>query len=218
MDTTTSLGEIAVSHPGAARIFRQHRLDFCCGGKRSLGDACRDRQLDADAILRAIEAEQAVDEDARRWDTAPLPDLIDHIVGVYHARLRRALPDLIAMARRVEARHGDKPECPTGLASHLERMHEAVLEHLLKEEHILFPLIASGRGAHAAAPVHVMELEHADHGTDLATTRALTDDLQPPAAACTTWRALYLGLAQLEQELTDHIHLENNILFPRALA
>jgi regulator of cell morphogenesis and NO signaling len=97
-------------------------------------------------------------------------------------------------------------------------MHDAVRDHLQKEEQILFPLIVAGMGRRAGGPVLAMELEHEHHGEDLAEIRRLTDDLTPPDEACTTWRALYLGLQQLEQELMEHIHLENNILFRRALA
>jgi regulator of cell morphogenesis and NO signaling len=92
-----------------------------------------------------------------------------------------------------------------------------VLEHLAKEERILFPLILSGRGAQAGAPIHVMEIEHEDHRANLLEIRRLTSGLVAPAPACTTWRALYLRLADFERELMEHIHLENNILFTRAL-
>jgi regulator of cell morphogenesis and NO signaling len=218
MNPSTTLAELAVTHPAAARVFRRHRLDFCCGGRRPLEDVCRERQLDPDAILASIAAEDPLMPEPERWDEAPLPALIAHIVGVYHARLREQLPQLVAMARRVEVRHGDKGSCPRGLAAHLETMQEAVLDHLRKEEEILFPLIASGLGARAGGPVHVMEVEHEHHGENLQVVRRLTDDLIPPPEACTTWRALYLGLQQLEQELMEHIHLENNILFRRALA
>jgi regulator of cell morphogenesis and NO signaling len=216
MTTSTTLAEIAVTHPGAARVFHRHRLDFCCGGRRSLADACEERALDPDRVLADIEAE-AVPEGSVRWGEAPLPDLVAFIVNTYHQRLRATLPDLVRMARRVEERHGDKPGCPRGLAAHLDAMHTSVLDHLRKEEQILFPLIVAGQGRNAAAPVHVMELEHEHHREDLLALRRLTADLTPPAEACTTWRALYLGLQQLEQELMEHIHLENNVLFRRAL-
>jgi regulator of cell morphogenesis and NO signaling len=218
MNTATTLAELAVSHPAAARVFYRHRLDFCCGGRRPLAEVCRERQLDAAVILEAIAAEDPIAADAERWDLAPLAALIDHIVTTYHARLREQLPALVEMARKVERRHGDKPECPRGLATHLEAMHASVLDHLGKEEEILFPLILAGQGARASAPVHVLEVEHTQHGEGLQALRRLTDDLTPPAAACTTWRALYLGLQQLEQELMEHIHLENNVLFRRALS
>lgn len=217
MNASTTLAELAVTHPGAARVFYRNRLDFCCGGRRSLADACEKRALDSNAILDAIEAEDRITPDTRRWDVEPLPDLIAHIVGTYHARLRQGLPELIAMAQKVEARHADKASCPRGLAGQLEQMHADVLDHLAKEEQILFPMISQGLGPRAAGPVHVMELEHEHHREHLLQLRALTDDLRPPEEACTTWRALYLGLQQLEQELMEHIHLENNVLFRRAL-
>lgn len=218
MNASSTLADLAVTHPAAARVFRRHRLDFCCGGRRPLDEVCRERHLDAAAILTAIADEDPLVADQRRWDEAALSALVDHIVSVYHARLREQLPSLIAMAHRVETRHADKASCPRGLAAHLEAMHEAVLEHLQKEEQILFPLIVSGMGQRAGGPVHVLEVEHEHHGEDLQTVRRLTGDLVPPDEACTTWRALYMGLQQLEQELMEHIHLENNILFRRALA
>jgi regulator of cell morphogenesis and NO signaling len=218
MNASITLAELAVTHPAAARVFRRHRLDFCCGGRRPLDEVCSERQLDAGAILAAIVEEDPLVTDQQRWDQAPLKSLVEHIVTIYHARLREQLPALIALARRVEVRHGDKAPCPRGLAGHLEAMHDAVRDHLQKEEQILFPLIVAGMGSRAGGPVLAMELEHERHGEDLAEIRRLTDDLSPPDEACTTWRALYLGLQQLEQELMEHIHLENNILFRRALA
>ena len=216
--TPVTLAELAVMHPGAARVFFHHRLDFCCGGRRLLDDACRERGLDAAAILQEIAAAAPLSTDLPRWDREPLPKLVDHIVSTYHVRLRRDLPDLIEMARRVERKHGDKPACPRGLTTHLEGMLDALLDHMQKEEQILFPMVVRGAGRSAAGPVHVMEMEHDHHREDLVRLRAITDDLRPPAAACATWRALYAGMGQLEQELMEHIHLENNVLFPRALS
>lgn len=216
--SNTTLAELAVAHPAAARVFYANRLDFCCGGRRSFADACHERGLDADAILDQIRREEAATEPVTRWDAAPLPALVDHIVGHYHRRLREALPELVRMAQRVEARHHEKTSCPMGLAALLEQVQRSVLDHLEKEETILFPAITRRSGAHVSAPVQVMELEHEHHKSDLQRLRALTNDLTPPADACTTWRALYVGLQQFEQELMEHIHLENNILFRRALA
>ncbi len=217
MNPTMTLADLAVAYPAASRVFHRHGLDFCCGGRRSLSDACEARGLDAAALLEAIASEHRDAADLPRWDTRPLAEIVDHIVGFYHARLRTELPELIAMADKVERTHGDKAACPAGLRAHLEAMYDAVLDHLYKEENILFPMILAGRGANAGAPIHVMEVEHDDHGVALAKTRTLTGDLVPPDEACTTWRALYGRLAGLETELMEHIHLENNILFPRAL-
>jgi regulator of cell morphogenesis and NO signaling len=215
-DATTTLAELAVTHPAAARVFYSNRLDFCCGGKRPFADACRERGLDANAILDEIRRAEAVAEPAVRWELAPLPALVDHIVTHYHHRLRTELPHLVDMARRVEARHRDKASCPVGLTALLEHVEQSTLDHLEKEEVILFPLITRRACAHVAGPVSVMELEHEHHKESLLRIRALTTDLKPPAEACTTWRALYTGLQQFEQELMEHIHLENNVLFRRA--
>ena len=218
MSEPTTLAELAVAHPAAARVFYANRLDFCCGGRRSFADACQERGLDADAILREIQDADAVTGPTARWDLAPLQEVVDHIVNRYHRRLRASLPHLVDMARTVETRHRDRVSCPVGLTTLLEHVQRSILDHLEKEEAILFPVIVYRTGAPVAAPVSMMELEHEHHKGDLMRIRALTSDLTPPAEACTTWRALYTGLQQLEQELMEHIHLENNVLFRRALA
>jgi regulator of cell morphogenesis and NO signaling len=218
MSEPTTLAELTVAHPAAARVFYANRLDFCCGGRRSFADACQERGLDANAILREIKEADALTGPAARWDLAPLPAVVDHIVNRYHRRLRASLPHLVDMARTVETRHGDRVSCPVGLTTLLEHVQRSIFEHLEKEEAILFPVIVYRTGAPVAAPVSMMEKEHEHHKGDLMRIRALTADLTPPAEACTTWRALYTGLQQLEQELMEHIHLENNVLFRRALA
>lgn len=211
-----TLSEIATRHPAASRVLHRHGLDFCCAGRRSFTEACAARGLRADAVLAEIEHEDG-DTAPEHWDERPLAELIEHLVGFYHRRLREELPELVAMAARVEARHADKPSCPRGLQAHLASMHEAVLDHLMKEERILFPLILAGRGTQAGPPINVMEIEHEDHRLSLLLTRRFTGGLVAPPEACTTWRALYLRLVDLERELMEHIHLENNVLFCRAL-
>jgi len=214
---STTLADLAVTHPAASRVFRRLGLDFCCHGARPLAEACAERGLVAESVLADITA-AAGDAATVRWDERPVPELVDHIVRYYHARLREELPELVALAAKVESRHAEKASCPRGLRAHLELVHEAVLEHLAKEEQILFPMILDGRGTMAAGPIHVMEAEHDDHGQNLEKTRRLTANLVAPEEACPTWRALYLRLEQLEAELMDHIHLENNVLFRRVLA
>lgn len=211
-----TLAELAIRRPGAARVFHKHRLDFCCGGRRSLAEACEARGLDPDAVLAEIDAERRTSDDVL-WSERALVDLVEHIIIRFHEPLRPELERLTHLARRVEAVHGDKPTCPHGLAEHLERFREETLEHLEKEERILFPLITTYPDARPHAPISVMLHEHEAHAANLAKIRALTNDLVAPPEACTTWRALYLGLAELERDLMDHIHLENNVLFPRAL-
>ena len=217
MTSSSTLAELATSHPAAARVFYRVGLDFCCGGRRSLSLACTERGLDASTVLSAIEVEEQLPDDTRRWDREPLPALMAFIVNTYHRRLREALPQLIQMAERVEIQHDDKAGCPRGLTAHLVVMYDSVFDHLMKEEQVLFPLIANGQGRAAVGPVHVMEKEHDDHARALQALRRLTKNFEAPADACITWRALYLGLRQLEEELMMHIHLENNVLFRRAL-
>lgn len=215
--TGTTLAELATGIPAASRVFRRVGLDYCCSGNRSLAEACRARGLDADALLREIGSEPAGASPDVDWSARPLNELVEHILVRYHEPLRRELPELMELARKVERVHAEKASVPKGLHDHLAMMHAEVLDHLAKEEQVLFPMILAGQGRRAGAPVQVMEHEHKDHGRNLARVRELTGDLAPPAEACTTWRALYLRLAALEGELMDHIHLENNVLFPRAL-
>ncbi len=215
---STTLSDLAVTLPGAVRVFHRHGLDFCCHGRISLADACQKAALDPMGILEELHAEERSEEQPfERWDERPIEELIDHILARFHEKHREDLPPLVAMAQKVERVHADKPTCPRGLGAFLEEVARSLEEHMQKEEQILFPLLRSSRRAQAAMPVQVMELEHEDHGKNLAKLRAMTNDYTPPEEACTTWRALYRNLAELERELMHHIHLENNVLFPRAL-
>ncbi|HEU5058292.1 MAG TPA: iron-sulfur cluster repair protein YtfE [Kofleriaceae bacterium] len=219
MDATNqTLGDIARANPAATRVFLRHRLDFCCGGQRTLREACDRSGLDARAIAREIEGEAARSDDLPSWEDRSQTDLADHIEEHYHAALRRDVPPLIEAARKVERVHAGKPDVPVGLGDLLDEFWQDMQQHMMKEERILFPMLRQGaRGPAVFSPVKVMELEHDDHGIHLAKIRALTGDLVIPANACATWTALYRGLERLEAELMQHIHLENNVLFVRAV-
>ena len=156
--------------------------------------------------------------DRPQWNSAPLADLIRFIVSRYHDTLRAELPELIVLAERVESQHGTEPTCPRGLAVHLAAVHAAVIDHLAKEEKVLFPMILEGYGARTAGPVRVMTVEHEEHSKTLARIRQITGDLRPPADASPAWRELYARLGRLESELHEHMRLENEVLFPRALS
>lgn len=213
----TTLADLATTRAGASRVFHRHGLDFCCHGRISLAKACEEHKLDVEALLAELRAEEERTKDFEPWDERALPLVVEHLLVHYHQRHREELPRLIFAARKVEAVHGEKPSCPKGLAAHLERISEELEDHMQKEEQVLFPMVLSGRGAMAAMPVQVLEMEHNDHARNLQRSRALAHDFIPPPEACGTWRALYLGLEELERELMQHIHLENNVLFPRAL-
>ena len=205
------IGQIAVQLPGATAVFRRLKLDFCCGGQIPLAQAAADKGLDVNAVLAELASLQR--SDAAPDVTTPSA-LIDHILTRYHDVHRQQLPELIRMARRVESVHRDNPNVPAGLADHLEEMHEELVSHMIKEEQVLFPMLKSGGNPFVGQPIGMMRAEHVDHGAALDKLNALTNDATPPQGACNTWRALYAGIAQLGDDLINHIHLENNVLFP----
>jgi len=206
-----SLGEIAASLPGATAVFRRHKLDFCCGGAESLAQAARHKGLD----VEPIEAELAALSAAPSTLPENVDDLIEHILDRYHQVHRREMPELRALAIRVERVHAGHPAAPKGLSDLLEHLHEELESHMQKEEQILFPLMRVGGSPMIAHPIGVMRHEHDSHGAELKALSELTGDLTLPDDACTTWRALYAGLAKLAEDLTEHIHIENNVLFPK---
>ncbi|MEP6864344.1 MAG: iron-sulfur cluster repair di-iron protein [Deltaproteobacteria bacterium] len=217
MHATTTLADFARTQPSATRVFMRHKLDFCCGGRKSLADACASRGLDADQILRELDVEARRGDDPPSWERRTQSELADHIESHYHAALRKDVPLLINASRKVERVHADKPGVPAGLADVLVEFLGEMEQHMQKEERVLFPMLRRGvRGEGVYMPVRMMESEHDSHREYLERIRGLTDDLQLPPHACATWTALYNGLAHVEAELMQHIHLENNILFSRA--
>ncbi|WP_332749056.1 iron-sulfur cluster repair protein YtfE [Hydrogenophaga sp.] len=206
------IGQIAVDLPGATAVFRRLKLDFCCGGQIALQQACENKGLSVDAVL----AELALLERPGNQAVPQAPaEMIDHILTRYHAVHREQLPELIRMARRVEAVHREHPDVPAGLAEHLEAIEAEMLEHMAKEENILFPMLKAGGRGMAVHPIGVMREEHTSHGEQLDRLMAMTHDATPPQGACNTWRALYAGVNQFADDLIAHIHLENNQLFPQ---
>ncbi|MFP9230343.1 iron-sulfur cluster repair protein YtfE [Pectobacterium cacticida] len=212
-----SLGELAVAIPHATKLFRELNLDFCCGGKQTLSRAAGKKDLNIDALEAQLEKLATEPSDLRDWREAPLADIIDYIIPRFHDRHREQLPELILMAEKVERVHHDKADCPHGLTTRLTAIYDELSQHMMKEERILFPMIKQGMGVNAAAPISVMEHEHDDTGRNVDTVKALTNDVIAPEYACNTWRALYAGINEFITDLMEHIHLENNLLFPRAL-
>lgn len=212
-----SLGQLARQIPGASRIFEAHRFDFCCAGNRTLRAAAAAAGIDGEAVAAELQALQARGADTGEPDWSRFTDaaLVDHVLQRYHTVHREQLPELIRLANRVEQVHGKHDDCPHGLAEHLNGMAQELESHMRKEEVVLFPLIAQGRGAMAAMPIGVMRAEHEDHGAALQRLNALTKDIALPHDACATWQALYTGLRTFRDDLIAHIHIENNILFER---
>lgn len=212
-----TLGHIASSLPGATRVFHDFHLDFCCGGQKSLRQAAQERGIDAEQVQQRLLGLSGEAQDAEDWRTVPAPRLIEHILQRYHAVHRQQLPELIRLAARVEQVHAGRAHCPLGLTDLLMTMRQELESHMQKEEQILFPMIQRGGGVMIGGPISVMRYEHEQHGDALERLVELTDDMQPPANACNTWSALYSGLDALRRDLMQHIHLENNLLFPQAL-
>lgn len=226
----TRIADIATKNPATIRIFQRFGIDFCCGGKRPLSEVCTEKQMTFDELRSALESAGAPDRSAAPAADASLTELIRFIVDKYHADLREELPRLGQMAAKVLDAHGSKhPDILPALAATFRGLREELEMHMTKEERVLFPyvekleaLAADGETLAASpfgsiqAPIGMMEHEHEDAAQALARLRRLTGGYTPPADACNTFRGLYHGLAELEKALHEHIHLENNVLFPRA--
>ncbi len=212
-----SLGAIAIAMPRATTLFRQYDLDFCCGGKQTLRRAADKKALNLDTLVAQLDAIANEPNTGQDWEKTALNEVTPFIVKRYHDRHREQLPELILMAAKVERVHHEKPACPKGLASQLEAIYNELSQHMMKEEQILFPMIEQGMGPRTAAPISVMEHEHDAAGAQLEEVKRLTNNVTPPVGACNTWQALYGGINEFIDDLMNHIHLENNILFPRAL-
>ncbi len=232
MGTSMTVADLAAHSLAAVRVFERLGIDYCCGGHRSLAEACREKGLDPQAVQQQLAAAVAAQQEVGRdWRTAPLRDVVDHIVNKHHEYLKKELPllaDRLAKVYRVyNERYGPTliglPEVYAGLRSELE-------SHMMKEERILFPAIVAAESALAskgvwmpvpfgsfANPNRVMQHEHESAGQALAKIREITAEFTIPEYACATYRSLMSGLQELEQDLHLHIHLENNILFVRIL-
>ena len=211
-----TLADIATMLPGATAVFRSEKLDFCCGGGDLLREAAAAKSSDLGGIVAKLQSLAATAEPAAAPQGADA--LITLIETRYHQAHRRELPELIRLARRVEAVHRAVASAPIGLADRLERVAAELESHMQKEEQILFPLMRQGGNPAIGGPIRRMTAEHDDHGAHLRAIETLTDDFTPPDEACTTWRALYTATHKFVYDLVEHIHIENNQLFPRFVA
>jgi regulator of cell morphogenesis and NO signaling len=207
------VGEIAASLSGATGVFRRFRIDFCCHGDVSLDEAARDRGIDAESVEAALRGLDSTQPSDLPTDTG---DLIDHILERYHETHRRQVPELIQLSRTVERVHAGKPGVPAGLADILQRALGELEVHMRKEELMIFPAMRRSDGTRSLdGPTSMLREDHSGQGELLEQIGALTDDFAVPEGGCTTWRALYARAAEFKHDLVEHIHIENNILFPR---
>ena len=225
---TSTVGEIVAAEPLLARVFEHLGIDHCCGGKRSLADACASKALDAITVAQLLSVTAAINPTRPAVDPAAmsLTALADHIEQTHHRYVRAELPDLIEKADRVAAKHAWRDERLDAVAATVRELAEEMFNHMAKEEQILFPIVreleASGTHPHhcgsVANPIRQMEHEHDHAGSAVARLRALTDKFTPKPDDCNTHRALLAALARFEADLHEHVHKENNVLFPRAIA
>ncbi|HEY7098920.1 MAG TPA: iron-sulfur cluster repair di-iron protein [Terriglobales bacterium] len=232
IDTAQTVREIVQEHPAAVPVFEALGIDYCCGGSRSLEEACKRRNIPLDKVLTDL-ANALVPRPSKEdghWMTCSLGKLADHIVEQHHCYARRELNRLTALAEKVFLRHSDRHPQLGRIRELVNAMANEMSTHMLKEEQVLFPHLktieeAAKNGTTPPPaffgtlmnPIRHMMADHDDTGELLRSLRSLTNDFQPPAGACMSFQALYHGLADLERDLHQHIHLENNILFPRAL-
>ncbi len=230
--TDQTVRDMALEQPSSIRVFEGFGINYCCGGRKSLSDACAERNIALDTVIAALEAASQIAEDTGTdWTTEPLAALSAHIVATHHAYVESELPRLAQLAQKVVNRHGDtQPELPV-IQSKLRLLDEELLSHLAKEEAVLFPYIAkleraaSGDGPTPKScfgtvghPIAMMTQEHDSAEGLMAELRTLSQCFTTPPGACPTYLAFYDGLREFSEDLHQHIHLENNILFPRAIA
>ncbi len=228
----STLGEIVVAHPGLVRLFEGLGIDYCCGGKRALAEACQPKGLDPHTVAALLTAAAGSRESgATGVDAASmtLTQLADHIEETHHRYLKAELPRLVEMAGRVAQKHSGRDPRLVELLATVTALADEMHSHMQKEEMVLFPAVRQLEGRTAPddrhlhghsllPPIQQMEAEHDSAGRATERLRELTDGFTPDAEACNTQRALLAGLAEFESDLHRHVHKENNILFPRALA
>lgn len=229
INASRKVGELATEVPGAAQVFQRAGIDFCCGGEKTLDAACAAHGVDAATVVAelALRAGNVAESSDAHWREEPVQDLITHIVKQHHAYVRRESPTLQAWLDKVVQVHGGRhPELAQIRQSFIGVIAE-LSQHMAKEELLLFPAIArlaspnppdAQTAAAISAPVQQMIREHDHTGNDLAEMRQASGGYRVPADGCATYRVLFEGLAAFEADMHRHVHLENNILFPRAMA
>lgn len=223
--------EIALESPSSIRVFERFGIDYCCGGNKSLGDACSELQLSLEQVKEKLDEafqEKSV-EDPDKFQQMTLEKLIQHIVRVHHHFVRTEMPRLGILAEKVAAKHGDTHPELKKIRTIFTQVSAEMTMHMMKEEEILFPYIARLEQAFSSHqdvpaspfgtvsnPIQMMMREHESAGGAMAEISTLSAAYTPPTGACPSYQGLFSGLKDFEQDLHRHVHLENNILFPRA--
>jgi regulator of cell morphogenesis and NO signaling len=226
-----TIREIVAADFRTAAVFERRGLDFCCSAGRTIEQACRDAGADEAVVLRELAAVLEAPADGTPcYDTWDARALIAHIVGRHHDYVRQAIPPLLQHTKKIATVHGERHPELIHIAGLFQRVADEMTDHMVKEENILFPVIAAleqAVTAHQPAPfmpfgtvenpISVMEAEHRFVGDAMAEMRHLTDGFVPPGDACATYRVCLHELDAFERDLHEHVHLENNLLFPKAV-
>ena len=230
--STQSVREIVATQPSAAKVFQRFDIDLCAQAEKSLDGACAELQLSVDQVLEKLADAETQERGGPPVDPGSLPigKLIQRIVRVHHQYVRQELPRLVEMAQKLAAKRSDCAPELKNVEELLEALHADMFAHIQKEEQVLFPFISqmdqdsivAYPPAHAcfrsvAHPVSKMMQEHESANHTVAELSRLTLGFQPPEWACATHVALFSGLRAFETDLKQHVHLENDVLFPRAI-
>ncbi len=225
---TATVAAIALRFPHAIDLLNQYRLDYCCNGKKNFADACRKKNLNPEKVWEEIQRTDSTRHEHRdRFQSWNLALLIDYIVLNHHQYVQDAIPEIKALLTKVCNVHGTEQPALFKIQEDFNNLSNELLAHLPKEEEILFPAIKNlereqmlahdpSQVSHLKMPISVMEHEHDVAGELIKSIRSLTDNYLPPAYACPTFQITYKMLQEFDEDLMQHIHLENNILFPKA--
>lgn len=231
LDATKTVREFAIENPSATRVFEKLKIDYCCGGNQPLKDACGEKGLNPEEVLQLLQqAGQEVDAETTNVESLPLATLVNLIVGKHHVFTRTELERLTMLFEKVCSAHGQNHPELLDIRSHFQTLRGELEPHMMKEERILFPYITRLETAfaenqprpfapfgQAQNPIAVMMREHDAAGEILKAIRELSINFAIPEDACISYQTLYRALEELEADLHQHIHLENNILFPKSL-
>lgn len=223
------IGEVVARNFHAAKVFENLGLDFCCGGKKTIGDACREKGIDADFVVGEVSKVEESNGTAAHFEKWEPDFLADYIINNHHAYVLTTIPTIEHHLQKVVSAHGEKHPELLKIDEAFTTLKSELIDHMAKEEKMLFPYIKKMNIAYKNTlempvppfgsvdnPIKVMEGEHEAAGSLLALISKLSGSYTPPADACSTYKVLYSELKEFEADLHMHVHLENNILFPKA--
>jgi regulator of cell morphogenesis and NO signaling len=229
LSVSMTVGDIVGHDLRAAAVLARYGIDFCCGGRRSLDEACKANGVDAAAVLGDLEALERADATTHDMTSWPVDALVDYIVTRHHAYAKRQIPAIMMMLDKLVEAHGERYPAMPRIAATFASLASELTHHMLKEEQILFPYIRSMADVRSddsprvatpfgtvRNPIRMMEDDHQQAAAELWMLRVLSNGFAAPEDACVTWRACFGELAAFERDLHEHVHLENNVLFPAA--